>query len=299
MKIRLILWGIGKIYNSMINLLKCYEDLDQIEIVGITAQDLPNFKYLDSYRLLNMEELQEESYDYLIIMSDVYFKEIVKAATDVAKVPRQRIISYHLLQIPNFNFQRYDMIRKQNISIVSNNCWGGIICHTLSMECLSPFKNVSFSSADYIKILSNLKYYMSIDPIWTGRKSLDTNQNIEVPMLELEDVLIKCNHDLNAEEAIYNWKRRRDKFNWNNILVEMYTEEPEVEKSFAEVSKQFKKRICFVSYESNQEYVMQLPLMPGQTKFYETVNCNAGLGKNAIVYSILEIIDGCKSYRII
>lgn len=282
----------------MINLIRCYEDLNQIEIVGITAQDLPDFKYLDSYRLISINELQAESYDYVMVLSGYYFAEIVKTAMESANVPREKIISYRILEIPCFNFTQYDFIRKQNISIVSNNCWGGIIYHTLNLECISPFKNISFFSGDYLKILRDLKHYLGVDPVWTGKKEMDVNQNREVPMLELDDVLIKCNHDLDADKAIQNWKRRREKFNWNNILVEMYTEEPEVEEAFGEVTERFEKRICFVPYKSDQKYSMSLPLMKGQTKFYETVNNNAGTGKNAIAYNILNIINGNRDYRI-
>ena len=291
MKIRLIIWGIGKVYNTMVNLLRCY--------VGITAQELPNYRTIDGFHFVKIETLQKLDYDYLMIMSEKYFQEIVDTAMHLADVPRTKIISYHLLEIPHFNFSQYDLIRKTNISIVSNNCWGGVIYHTLGMECRSPFKNVSFSSNDYIKIIGDLKHYLSVDPVWTGKKEMDTNQNREVPMLELDDVLIKCNHDLDVGKAIQNWKRRRDKFNWNNILIEMYTEDPEVEEAFGKVTEQFHKRICFVSYESDKQFSMKLPRMEGQTKFYETVNANAGIGKNAIAYNIIAAMNGRKEYRII
>lgn len=298
MKIRLILWGIGKIYNAMSNLLRSYAALEQIEIVAVTAQDLPDFRMLDGFMLIRTEEIQNLEYDYLMVMSDDYFGEIANAAMSMHHVPREKIVSYRILEIPYFNFPKYDRIRKANVSIVSNNCWGGVLYNTLGMECTSPFKNVSFAPGDYIKILSDLRHYMSVDPIWTGKVEMDANQNREVPMLELDDVFIKCNHDPDAETAICNWKRRRGKFNWDNILVEMYAEEPEVEKAFGKVSEQFGKRICFVPYASEEDYSIQLPLMAGQTKFYETVISNARLGKNAMVYRILEIMDGCVKYRL-
>lgn len=283
----------------MINLLNFYIEANQIEIVGVTAQNLPNFQYLDNYPLLSMKEVKTIAYDYVMVMSDDYFDEIVDFAMITANVPRDKIVSFHVMEIPYFNFLQYDLIRNQNISIVSNNCWGGVIYHTLGMECLSPFKNVSFSSQDYIKIISNLKHYLSINPIWTGKKEMDSNQNREVPMLQLDDVFIKCNHDFDAERAIHNWIRRRYKFNWNNILIEMYTEDPKVEKIFGKVTEQFDKRICFVPYESDEKYSMRLPLMRGQTKFYETVNINAGIGKNAIAYNILAVMEGKRRFRII
>lgn len=281
----------------MINLLKFYDEADQIEIVGITAQYLPDFEYLDNYQLISLKEVQIAEYDYVMVLSDDYFVEIVDSAMRMADVPRDKIVSYHIMEIPYFNFFQYDFIRKQKLSIVSNNCWGGVIYHTLGMECLSPFKNVSFSSEDYLKILGNLKHYLSINPIWTGKREMDTNQNREVPMLELDDVFIKCNHDLNAEKAIQNWIRRRDKFNWNNILIEMYTEDPEVEKVFGKVTEQFHNRICFVPYESDEPYSMKLSLMRGQTKFYEAVNSNARIEKNAVAYNILAILEGKRIFR--
>ena len=244
-----------------------------------------------------MKEVQIADYDYVMVLSDDYFVEIVDSAMRMADVPRDKIVSYHIMEIPYFNFFQYDFIRKQKISIVSNNCWGGVIYHTLGMECLSPFKNVSFSSEDYLKILGNLKHYLSINPIWTGKREMDTNQNREVPMLELDDVFIKCNHDLNAEKAIQNWIRRRDKFNWNNILIEMYTEDPEVEKIFGKVTEQFHKRFYFVPYESDEPFSMKLSLMRGQTKFYEAVNSNARIEKNAVAYNILAILEGKRIFR--
>ena len=102
MKIRLILWGIGKIYNSMINLLNFYIEANQIEIVGVTAQNLPNFQYLDNYPLLSMKEVKTIAYDYVMVMSDDYFDEIVDFAMITANVPRDKIVSFHVMEIPSF-----------------------------------------------------------------------------------------------------------------------------------------------------------------------------------------------------
>ncbi len=298
MKIRVVLWGVGQQYNTMINLLRCYEDCNQIEIVGIIAKDLPCFRTLDGYKPLTMKEIDQIDYDYLMVMSDRYFDEIVNTAISMANVPRNKIISYRLLTVPYFNFQKYDLLKKQKISIVSNNCWGGIIYKTLNMECMSPFKNVSFSSNDYLKILNNLRHYLHVDPVWKGKMQLDVNQNREVPMLELDDVMIKCNHDFDAKEAIQKWKRRRDKFNWDNILVEMYTDDPAVEKAFGTISEKYKKRICFVPYDSEEKYSVTLPMIYDQAKFYEIVNGSAGIGRNAIIYDVFDMINGEVNYRL-
>lgn len=283
----------------MINLLRFYADAGEIEIVGVTALELPPFMTLDGYRLIEIGEIQLIDYDYLVVMSDGYLMEIVDMAMSKAGTKRNKIVSYHILTIPYFSFQRYHLIKEQNVSIVSNNCWAGLIYNTLELECISPFKNVSFAADDYIKIICNLKHYLSVDPEWKGKKEIDKNQNREVPMLELDDVYIKCNHDLDANVAIKNWIRRRNKFNWDNILVEMYTEDSRVEKEFGEASKQYSKRICFVPYKSDAIYSVSLPMSCDQSKFWETVNSNAQVGKNAVTYDILRILDGETFYRVI
>lgn len=113
MQIRLLLWGIGQVYNSVINLLKCYENLGQIEIVGITAQELPDFRTLDGYTLVRKEEIQSLDFDYLLVMSDNFYDEIVSSAVSVADVPRSKIVSYRILKIPGFDFPKYDLVKNQ------------------------------------------------------------------------------------------------------------------------------------------------------------------------------------------
>ena len=294
---KIIIWGIGSIYNRLLNTIHYFEISDQIEIIALVTNENINHMTLDGYPIIHRDEIPEKTYDYIIVASDIYFNEIVDDAVRNIGIGRDKIIPFRVMQIPNLNFDEYIKLKNSNLSIVSNNCWGGLICHTLGIECLSPFKNVSFSDADYIKLLKSFKEYLKLDPIWKGEKALDQNSNTQVPILKLGDITIKCNHELDGEIAIKNWKRRRNKFNWDNIFVEMYTESICIENEFLLLSE-FEKKICFVPFGSTKKQSIWIPMMSDQKKFWEAVNSNAGIGKNSLCYNVLDILLMKKTYRL-
>lgn len=294
---KIIIWGTGSIYNQLLNTIHYFELSNQIEVIALAANENLNYMTLDGYPIIHKDEIPAKAYDYIIVASDIYFNEIVNDAVTNIGIGRDKIIPFRVMHIPNLKFDEYVRLRNSNLSIVSNNCWGGLICHTLGIECLSPFKNVSFSDDDYIRLLKDLKGYLKLEPIWRGEKALDSNSNIQVPILKLGDISIKCNHELNPETAINNWKRRRDKFNWDNIFVEMYTESVSIENKFLLLSE-FEKKVCFVPFESTKEQSIKIPIMPNQNKFWEAVNSNAGIGKNSMCYNVLDILLMKKTYRL-
>jgi uncharacterized protein (DUF1919 family) len=291
---RIIVYGIGEQYNKNLNILKYYELTSQFDVVGVTAKWTPDSLNLDGYRVIKLDELQSYEYDFIIIMSDIYFREIVNELVNIG-IERTKIINYRVLQIHNLDFDKYINLKKSNLSIISNNCWGGVAYHTLGLECLSPFKNLSVEDEDYIRLLKNLKYYMKCDMKFM-KYAYNVNSKKDYPVMLLDDIKIHCNHDLYPDEAVEKWIRRRDKINYNNILVEMYTEKENVMQEFLEISE-FNKKICFVPFETSLENTYQLYLYPGQTKFWETVNSNAGNGSNCLVYNLFNLITGMESRR--
>ncbi len=289
MKYKVMVYGIGEQYNKNHNILKYYEYTGQFKIVGITAKWTPDSLYLDGYNLIKITELHEIQYDYIIIMSDIYFNEIVNELVSKG-IERKRIITYRVLQIPNLDFSKYIEFKSSDVSIISNNCWGGVICRTLGIECLSPFKNLSLEAEDYIKLLRDFKYYMGCELKFL-EYAYNKNSGKNYPVMLLDDVKVHCNHDTNPEDAIAKWNRRRVKINYNNLLVEMYTEDRQIMEQFLRLEG-YKNRICFVPFETNEKNTYQLSLYPGQSMFWETVNSNAGNGANSIEYNSLELMLG-------
>ena len=55
------------------------------------------------------------------------------------------------------------MLQSSKISVIAINCWGGLISHTLGLEFRSPFVNMFLEEQDYLKLLSDLDYYLGME----------------------------------------------------------------------------------------------------------------------------------------
>lgn len=289
MTYKAVIWGIGKIYNRMVNALNYFRLKGQLEVLALTAHELPPYQEIDGYDLIQKEKIQDLEYDLLIVMNERNFDEIVEEAVHICNVPREKSVPYWVFEIPGLDLDRYMDLRKSRISIISNNCWGGLAYRTLGLEALSPFKNLFLEDADYIELLKNLKYYMECEPQFC-EYCTDIHSQERYPVLLLDDIRIHCNHDKEPEAAITKWNQRKEKINWNNLFIEMYTDNLESEEAFSKLEG-FEKKVCFVPYETRYETSFQLKLMPGQREFYEAVNENASNGRNAFAYNLLELLQ--------
>lgn len=295
MKYRVVLWGIGKVYNRLFHTFKYFELNEEIEIVALTASKLPYAKYIDGYPVKAIDELVHMNFDLIISLSEMREKEIFATAISLG-IPEQKLISYRVLELPWFHFNKYINLRNSRISIISNNCWGGVVYNTLALECLSPFKNLYLEDRDYIRMLGNLRYYLNCR-LSFEKYAVDVHSRDRYPVMALDDVFIHCNHAGTPEEAMEDWNRRVAKMNWDNIFVEMYTSEKSVAEQFLRMN-QFEKKICFVPFCCNdKKELCSLQLQDGQTEFWETVISNARNGNNSIAYKILDLLDGKNDYK--
>lgn len=294
---RLLLWGIGAIYNQMKNIISWYELKGQIQVVAVTAKELPVYERLDDYPIVSPDKVMDLEFDYIVIMSNKYYDSIKTEVMSVYGVSANKFLKYRILQIPGLDFEEYIKLKESNLSIVSNNCWGGVIYHTLGLECLSPFRNLFVLDRDYLKLLQNLEWYMKCEP-QMDHWSVDIHSGERYPVLTLDDVKIHCNHTQDSEQAITDWKRRAKRFNYENVLVEMYTESVDVAEEFSNISG-YERKICFVPFKGDcVKGFVHLDLLPGQKEFWEAVNSNATIGKNGLEYDIIKLLlYGQISYR--
>lgn len=241
---KIILWGIGQLYNQYINSLRYFELTNKIKIIGITDSLLPDYKRLDGWNLIKMDDLNTIPFDLLIVMSKLHYKEIMQIAIE-SGIAENKIISYKVLNIPNLDLDAYCKIKNNKISIISNNCWGGILYSTLGLECLSPFKNLFLEDGDYLKCISDLKAYLSEKLIFDCYK-MDTHSNLKYPVMKLGDIKIHCNHDSDPEIAKERWDNRIIKVNYDNLLIEMYTKQYKWARKFAQTKHKKKNPICSI-----------------------------------------------------
>lgn len=227
---RIVVWGLGTDYNRHMNLLKYAEVNKEIQVIAVTANELPNVKSLDGWSVIDKSDLKRTDFDYVVVMHEKYFGEIVSDIVNLG-IERKVIIPCRVLDIPYFNWKSYIGILKSGVSIVCNNCHGGILYRTLGMECRSPFKNLFLSARDLLLMLSDMKYYLSVTPQFV-RWEADPHGRWVYPVMAIDGVELHFNHDKTVEDALEKWERRCKKFNYDNMFVSIYTEEDEVVEQF-------------------------------------------------------------------
>ena len=111
-------------------------------------------------------------------------------------------------------------IRKKHITIISQNCIGGVIYNMLGMKFMSPTINLYINGEDFVKLIESPKYYFSITPKPFIENYVEpTNKKICFPLIKVGDLTIYCRHYRNCEDAIDAWNRRRKRIDFNNIYV--------------------------------------------------------------------------------
>ena len=101
-----------------------------------------------------------------------------------------------------------------DISIISNNCVGGVLYHDLGWKFLSPTINGFFMADDYLKYLHDLQYYNSLDV----SAEIDSSRGNTV-LLKMGDINIHFIHDTDPDKVISDWYRRRERINLDKIFV--------------------------------------------------------------------------------
>ena len=111
-------------------------------------------------------------------------------------------------------------------TIFSNNCWGGHVYRYFAMPYNTPTVGMYIFSDDYVKFLSDPRRYLSKDLVFI---SIDDSKyskvlrerNTSCPIGRLGDVEIVFLHYKSREEAYSKWNRRKERINWNHIVVKM------------------------------------------------------------------------------
>lgn len=117
-----------------------------------------------------------------------------------------------------YHIYRSKKLKKQNISLLSNNCLAGILYHDFQMKFDSPTINLFFEQEeDYIEFLSNLDYYSTTEPI--EKKS----DKVEWPVGEIKKgdnkITIHFMHYKSFGEAKKKWIERGKRIDKDNMYI--------------------------------------------------------------------------------
>lgn len=146
-------------------------------------------------------------------------------------------------------------IRNKNVTIISNNCWGGFMYQSCKLKYNSPFIGLYMYAPEYIALLRNLKYNLTqslhfIKHEQSKYKDIVPPQYI-LGVLGDTGIEIVFMHNHLEEEALEKWNRRLKRINWDNMIVKFsdtdYGCTDELIEEFGKMP--FKHKVCFTAKE--------------------------------------------------
>lgn len=169
----------------------------------------------------------------------------------------KKILKEIRLRINKFGSSfRRKKLNIKNPTIISNNCWAGIVSQYLGIKYYTPTIGLYFFSEEYIKFLERFDYYIkqkleiidTKDSKYYDEMIKKNHQNAIVG--KLDDVEIVFLHMKTGKEAIEKWNKRVKRINRRNIIFK-FCEQNECSsehiKRFENLP--FKNKICFTTKE--------------------------------------------------
>lgn len=146
---------------------------------------------------------------------------------------------------------RHQLLISDDFTIISNNCWGGVIYKYFGMRFQSPTVGMYFFSDEYIKFLKKLRFYLSQPLIVRNVESSKYKEEIlrrgQSPLIGwLDDVEIVLLHFHDASEAKRKWNYRLQRINYNKLIIKFNDTNLFTKQNLDEFEKlDFENKICF------------------------------------------------------
>lgn len=161
-----------------------------------------------------------------------------------------------------WKWKRRKQLHYHDFTIISNNCWGGLVYQYFGLPYNSPTVGLFIMDDDYLRFLENFDDYITL-PLhfiefnsskYHDYLSRESTAKTEYPIAMLGDVEIHFMHYSSKEEALEKWNRRCKRINKDRMLVKMsqrYVRTKDILDRFAALP--FKNKICFTEIDYPKE----------------------------------------------
>ena len=155
-----------------------------------------------------------------------------------------------------------------DFSIISNNCWGGLVYQYFGLPYTSPTIGLFFMDDDYIKFLEKLDYYFAQPLKFISIEESRYRQQLQsestakqnYPVAMLDDIEVHFLHYKSEHEAKVKWERRLKRLNRNRLLVKMSQRSVNSESILDRFEAlPFKNKICFTEYKRENPIFITIP----------------------------------------
>lgn len=150
--------------------------------------------------------------------------------------------------------KRYKKLNIKNPTIISNNCWAGIVSQYLGIPYYTPTVGLYFFADEYIKFLKDFKYYISQDlEVISAEcskyyKEMKAKGHGDSLVGKLDDIEIVFLHYHSKKEIIEKWNRRVKRINWDYIIFKFCDQNLCNENNIYDFDKlKLKNKICFTT----------------------------------------------------
>ena len=132
-----------------------------------------------------------------------------------------------------------------DITLLSQNCIGGVMYHDCEAKFLSPMVNLYMMPSDFLKFVNNFEYYLSEAPVvCDGEK---------YPIGTFSAGLkINFMHYDSKEEALEKWESRKKRINKNKIFVICIERDGFSQKNYEEFRKLKFPKVLFTKDENRK-----------------------------------------------
>ena len=213
-----------------------------VESIPMPINKLPN--------VIDKRDLAKIDYDLILVTGhDVDLAPILKEAETLGLDPNKFVLDRTVL-IPGFTLEKYIELRRSNLSIISMGWWAGIAYHNLGLPELSPTIGMYATEENFINFLPEARWHIKKD-LHFERTEYNSDLGIHYPIFWLDGMQWFMNGYTNDADALEKWNERKDKINWQNVLVTMHTASPAVLERFNCLP--YPKKACFVPFETELE----------------------------------------------
>ena len=251
---KIFLWFVSTDTNFLEGAIKTFERLHgRVEIVGAAAGGEIS------------EVAPKNFFDVLLVVGakKIGMNKITQAARQI-NLPEEKLLGDWIVCIPGFSLEKYRRLQRARLSVCSMNCFGGLISHALGLPFYSPFVNLHTSEEEFVRFFRAPRVYMEKKLIL---KEMFWNEVLKYhhPIVELGDITFVMTYYRDFDEATKIWERRKERINWYNLFVTMFTEDEKILREFDKLP--YGKKICFVPFKSdldsawyiNREILKDLP----------------------------------------
>jgi len=185
---------------------------------------------------------------------------------------------------PRIRAFRRRKLKAGDFSIISQNCIGGVFYHEMGLQFLSPTINLFFREPDFMRFVTNLDHYLSLQ--------LRMEWEEEYPIGYLDDVRIDFMHYDTCEEAKTAWERRKMRICKDRIVVIATDRNGFDEECFEQWKKLPYRKIL---YTARKEYAAEpgsvyYPQDESQGYVGNVIN-NLAFYKDDLIFDVINSLD--------